>query len=67
MTEPVKIKTEITVKMTGKDEKPPEHPLYQTLCYQISAALGVARQMANDGDKTALVHRVIEGFGRKAV
>ncbi len=68
MREPVKIKTEITVKLTDKGEqKTVEHPLYQTLCYQISAALGVARQMANDGDNTNLVQRVIEGFGRKTV
>ncbi len=68
MTEPVKIKTEVTVKLTGKGEqKTVEHPLYQTLCYQVGAALGVARQMASDGDETNLVQRVIEGFGRKAV
>ncbi len=68
MPEPVKIKTEIILKLNGSpDAKASEHPLYQTLCYQISAALGVARKMASDGDNTNLVQKVIEGFGRKTV
>jgi len=55
------------VKVLKKGERqPPEHPLYQTFCYQISAALGVARQIASDGDRdSTFVRRFLDDYGRK--
>jgi len=60
-----KIKTEVSVKLVKRGEWKPEHPLYQTFCYQISAALGVARQIAADGGNAAFVQRFLDEFERK--
>ncbi len=53
MTKPVKIKTEVTVKLTSKGERKPQHRFYKMFNNLKSGAIELAREIESEDGRDA--------------